>query len=88
MSYINADQILPDKIIRIIQQYVDGKSIYIPRKTEQRQRWGNSTGICKELAERNNKIYKAYNDGKTSSELSEEFYLSIKSIQRIIHDMK
>ncbi len=88
MSYIKAEQILPDDIIRIIQQYVDGKNIYIPRKSEQRQRWGNNTGIREELESRNIKIYEGFIEGKSSQELADEFYLSIKSIQRIIRGMK
>ena len=31
MSYKKAAQILPDELIRQIQQYVDGEAIYIPR---------------------------------------------------------
>ncbi|MDO4830535.1 MAG: hypothetical protein Q4A46_03565 [Clostridia bacterium] len=31
MSYIKADEVLPQNIIAIIQQYIDGESIYIPK---------------------------------------------------------
>lgn len=88
MSYIKAEKILPNEIIKIIQEYVDGKSIYIPKKSEQRMDWGNNTGIREELAERNHKIYKDYCNGTSTQELADEFYLSIKSIQRIIRNMK
>lgn len=30
MSYVKADEVLPQNIIAIIQQYIDGESIYIP----------------------------------------------------------
>lgn len=30
MSYIKAEEILPKELIEVIQQYVCGKSIYIP----------------------------------------------------------
>lgn len=36
MGYIKAEEILPDEIIEMIQQYVDGASIYIPRKEHKR----------------------------------------------------
>ena len=39
MGYMKAEEILPMEIIELIQQYVDGKNIYIPRKTEHRQEW-------------------------------------------------
>ena len=32
MSYIKAEQILPEELIRQIQEYADGVYIYIPRK--------------------------------------------------------
>ena len=35
MSYIKADQVLPKELIEAIQQYIDGKSIYIPSKQKQ-----------------------------------------------------
>ncbi len=31
MGYIRAEEILPIEVIELIQQYVDGKNIYIPR---------------------------------------------------------
>ena len=37
MSYKKAAQILPDELIRQIQQYVDGEAIYIPRSDERRR---------------------------------------------------
>ena len=32
MSYIKAEEILPEALIRQIQEYADGLYIYIPRK--------------------------------------------------------
>lgn len=43
MSYKKADKILPKELLEIIQQYVEGESIYIPRKTENRRSWGDTT---------------------------------------------
>ena len=37
MGYIRAEKILPIEIIELIQQYVDGTNIYIPRKTGNRR---------------------------------------------------
>ena len=45
MGDIKAKEILPIEIIELIQQYVDGESIYIPRKSSHRQAWGTSTQI-------------------------------------------
>ena len=34
MGYIKAETVLPVEIIELIQEYVDGKNIYIPRKAK------------------------------------------------------
>lgn len=34
MKYVKAQDVLPEEIIEILQKYVDGKYLYIPRKNE------------------------------------------------------
>lgn len=88
MGYRKAEEILPRDIIELIQQYVDGENIYIPRKSENRQEWGSSTQIRQELSDRNAAIYHDYRQGCKVSELAEKYFLSMKSIQRIVRKMK
>ena len=87
MGYIRAEEILPIEVIELIQQYVDGKNIYIPRKPANRQAWGTVTQIKQELLIRDQQIYKDYLAGTKSSELSYKYYLSEKSIRRILRKM-
>lgn len=87
MGYIRAEEILPIEIIELIQQYVDGENIYIPRKSANRQAWGTGTQIKQELRMRNRQIYKDYLAGSRISELASKYYLSEKSIQRILRKM-
>ncbi|MBQ9118734.1 MAG: hypothetical protein IJY09_01615 [Lachnospiraceae bacterium] len=88
MGYIRAEEILPEEIIELIQQYVDGQNIYIPRKEEHRKEWGATTGTRKELANRNQKIYRDFVKGSTVAELAARYYLSEKSIQRVVRTMR
>lgn len=88
MGYIRAEEILPIEMIEQIQQYVDGENIYIPRKAQKRQEWGTGTSIREELQVRNRKIYEDYLAGMKAAELAEKYYLSVKSIQRIIREMR
>ena len=88
MSYRSAEQILPAEIIELIQQYVDGENIYIPRKTENRKKWGEETRIKQELDIRNQKIFREYLAGVKISELAVRYFLSEKSIQRIVYQAK
>ena len=88
MGYIRAEEILPIEIIELIQQYVDGESIYIPRKSANRQAWGAGTQIKQELLMRDQQIYKDYLAGSNILELACKYYLSKKSIQRILRKMR
>ena len=88
MGYKKAEEILPTEVIELIQQYVDGENIYIPRRSDKRQEWGKATGIKQELLERNKSIFEDYNNGYSVSKLSEKYFLSDKSIQRILREMK
>lgn len=88
MGYRNAGEILPEEIVALIQQYVDGENIYIPRRSENRLKWGSQTSITQELSHRNQLIYADYSKGMTTTELADKYCLSHKSIQRIIRNMK
>ena len=85
MSYVKAKDVLPKKLVEEIQQYVDGQLIYIPRKNENSLSWGEKNGTRERLAERNNAIASRYYSGETITKLSEEYFLSEKRIQGIIH---
>lgn len=84
MSYIKAEEILPETLIREIQQYVDGAYIYIPRKPGGRHAWGQETDYKAELQARNAKIRSDYAAGIGVSALSRKYHLSEKSIRRIL----
>lgn len=88
MGYKKAEEILPMEIIKLIQQYVDGETIYIPRKENERKEWGKNTQIRRELEERNQKIFHDYKSGVQVSKLADKYFLSEKSIQRIVYQMK
>lgn len=88
MKYKNAQNILPKEIIKIIQQYVDGSYLYIPRKDENRKNWGENSGFKNELTERNTQIYNSFNSGSSVKELANEYYLTQNSIRRIIREYK
>ena len=80
MGYIRAEEILPIEVIELIQQYVDGENIYIPRKSSNRQAWGAGTQIKQELLRRDQQIYKDFLTGSKTLELACKYYLSEKSI--------
>lgn len=88
MGYKRAEEILPIEIIELIQQYADGVNIYIPRKEEKRVGWGQMNHAKEKLFIRDRAIWKEYQEGLKTSELAEKYFLSEKSIQRILRKMK
>lgn len=88
MSYANARDIFPENILEIIQQYIDGEYIYIPRKEENKMAWGEATRCKAELLIRNERIYEDYLSGESLQSLSERYFLSPKTIQRIISEKR
>ncbi len=85
MSYINAKSVLPKEMIKEIQKYVNGVNLYIPKIPEE-----NSICSCYklELYSRNQEIYRLFLQGEKVSKLAAEYYLSDKSIYRILGEMK
>ena len=84
MSYIKAEDILPEELIRIIQEYADGVYIYIPRKPGTRRAWGQKTDYKAELKTRNDRIRNDHAAGESVALLSQRYHLSEKSIRRIL----
>ncbi|NMM61671.1 hypothetical protein HBE96_02985 [Clostridium sp. P21] len=88
MKYEKAQNILPDTIIEIIQNYMDGGYIYIPRKDENKKSWGENTETKKYLKERDKEIFDRYSSGVPVKALSQEYFLTESSIRRIIRKKK
>lgn len=84
MSYKNSIDLLPKELIEQVQQYVEGKVIYIPKKQENKKSWGENTDTKQFLASRNSQIYFDYKSGMNIQGLSEKYFLTEKSIQRIL----
>jgi len=84
MSYVKAEYVLPKELLLLVQEYADGQYLYIPKKEANRKCWGDNTNSKYNIKLRDIEIFQKYLDGATSNELAEEYYLSLKSIQRII----
>ena len=84
MRYVNARDVLPKDVLALVEEYIDGTYIYIPRKDDNRKSWGDNTRSKIETAERNAEIYAQYKSGLQVNELAGQYFLSDKSIQRII----
>ncbi|MEF9958655.1 MAG: CD3324 family protein [Niameybacter sp.] len=88
MKYRKAHDVLPDEIIEIIQEYIDGQYLYIPRKAENHKAWGEASGTKCNLKVRNSEIYQRHLMGITVDKLAQMYYLSEQSIRRILTQEK
>jgi Mor family transcriptional regulator len=88
MGYKNAICVLPDNLIAAIQQHIDGEYLYIPRKIENKRAWGELKNSRQLYAERNAAIFKEYKCGMTVEELATKYYLSPKTVYKILSMMK
>jgi len=85
MKYRKAEMILPDNLVREIQNYIQGEYIYIPSKLNKRKKWGENSGSRIHIKNRNEEIRNKYLNGYTIKELTEQFFLSVDSIKKIIY---
>lgn len=85
MRYVRVNKILPENLIKEIQKYIQGEYIYIPSCPETRKRWGEKSKNRDYFKNRNLEIQSKYIDGKSISNLAEEFFLSESSIKKIVY---
>ena len=82
MKYANANNVLPEELLSMIQKYYQGGYLYIPKENfyEVRQQ----TDYKIELEKRNQHIYLRHLEGRTNRQLGNIYHLSEASIRRII----
>ncbi|GLX67917.1 CD3324 family protein [Paenibacillus glycanilyticus] len=85
MKYVNADNVLPEELLKEIQKYIQGTMVYVPAPEGQRKKWGENSGSRNSLSTRNEVIRQQYTDGAKIDELSKQFCLSYESIKKIIY---
>ncbi len=85
MRYVNANEILPDGLIKELQKYVQAGYIYVPAKADRHRAWGELSGYREELSNRNRRIVSEYEQGRSVEELADRYCLSVYAIRKIIY---
>ena len=80
MKYIKADSVLPIALVEELQSYIQSGYIYVPSRKDSKKKWGELSGCRYEIEQRNRKIRKDYQQGKSVDELADIYYLSVHSI--------
>lgn len=86
MKYLNAKKVLPEHLLKEIQNYTQGNYLYIPVEEGQHKNWGELSGCRAAIAERNEQITLQFLGGTTVKELSEKYFLSSNAIRKIINN--
>ena len=81
MGYKKVKEVLPGDLIKKIQEYIDGESIYIPKKETKD---GSKNNLKRENIIRDKEIYEKYQNGYKVTKLAEEYFISTQGIYKII----
>ena len=84
MKYKNAQDILPDRLLRELQQYISGEVLYIPQ-VQSKKSWGETSGAREYYKRRNEEIRARHQAGVKVENLAEAYHLSADSIRKILH---
>ena len=84
MKYINAAEVLPERLLRELQTYIDGEILYIPKSSAKRQ-WGTVSGSRAFYQERNQEIRRLYREGVSIHTLTKQYGLAYCTIRKIIY---
>ena len=82
MKYKNAYNVLPEELLALVQEYVQGEYIYVPVRDKHIEE--SHTDYKVELEKRDTHIYTKYLEGMSNKRLSQMYNLSESSIRRII----
>ena len=83
MKYKNASDILPESLLKEVQKYAAGETLYFPKDRE-RKMWGEVSGSRVFFQERNLEIRKKYLQKMSVEHLADEYCLSVETIRKII----
>ncbi len=84
MKYINAAEILPEKLLKEIQTYIDGGVLYIP-KTSAKKEWGSVSGSREFYQKRNKEMQFLFKNGYSIDALSKRYGLAYGTVKKIIY---
>ena len=88
MGYKKAIYVLPNDLLAAVQKYVDGEYIYIPIKAGNKKQWGERKNTRYQFDRRNRAIFEQYLCGISVEELARQYYLSPKTIYKILSAVK
>lgn len=87
MDYKKGSEVLPARLLKEIQEYVEGVVVYIPKKTD-KAGWGSKSGTRQLIDKRNSTINTLFERGVSIAELAEQHHLSEDTVRKIVYRRK
>ncbi|MEC0372719.1 CD3324 family protein [Paenibacillus chibensis] len=84
-KYMNAETVVPKRLLDELQQYVQGDWIYIPAVKGSRKAWGERSGSRQALRRRNGDIRQRFAEGSSLEQLSSEYGLAYDTVKKIVY---
>lgn len=88
MGRKKAEDALPHHLLCAIPEYIEGKTLYIPKKEANRLSWGAKTQTRKTIRARNRHIIAQYRNGSSVTGLAGQYFRSVKTIYKIMNAAK
>lgn len=85
MKYVNARSVLPEPMLEKLQEYAEGKVLYIPKRPQNRKGWGEVRGSKEITKVRNAAIRAAFSQGASFRALAEQYCLTEETIKKIVY---
>jgi Mor family transcriptional regulator len=83
MRYKNASDFLPDDLLKEVQKYAAGQTLYFPKDTE-RTKWGEASGARLFFQQRTEEIRQKYLQKVSIERLADEYCLSEETVRKIV----
>ena len=83
MKYKNASVVLPEDLLKEVQKYAAGETLYFPKERE-RKKWGEKSGSREFFRERNEAIRQKYLQKMSVEHLADEYCLSVETVRKIV----
>lgn len=87
MNYKKGADVLPDRLLKEIQEYVEGCLVYIPKKSD-KAGWGYVSGARQLIDKRNKRIIDLFEKGESILDLADKFHLEEDTIRKIVYRKK
>jgi Mor family transcriptional regulator len=85
MKYISAAAVLPAALLEEVQNFTEGRLLYIPTRPGRRRCWGASTDTRTLIENRNSDMQKDRLSGLSVRALALKYHLSESTVKKIVY---